>query len=60
MENYEDIYKLCYVRRPERIIVELAGADRLRAGRQRRRIQPGLRECSRVTPDTLAVRAPQV
>ena len=24
VENYEDIYRLCYVRGPERIIVELA------------------------------------
>ena len=30
VENYEDIYRLCYVRGPEGIIVEL-GADRLSA-----------------------------
>jgi catechol 2,3-dioxygenase-like lactoylglutathione lyase family enzyme len=37
LERYEDSYRLCYVRGPEGIIIELSGADRL-TGRVRCRL----------------------
>jgi catechol 2,3-dioxygenase-like lactoylglutathione lyase family enzyme len=52
VERYGDIYRLCYVRGPEGIIVELA--ERIgwtRAGRQQRRKHPELPQCSGKSPE---------
>jgi hypothetical protein len=38
VENYENIYRLCYVRGPEGIIIELA--ERIGSGRRRGSVRP--------------------